>query len=74
MCIFKQNATEILNLRIKSLQSKACKITENNSEKKQVALQKKVALKQKLLLLYGKLKQSKFINFVMNRQHSARSG
>ena len=70
MCIFKQNATEILNLRIKSLQSKACKITENNSEKKQVALQKKVALKQKLLLLYGKLKQSKFINFVMNRQHS----
>ena len=45
MGIFKEDATEIVNLGIKSLQSKACKITENKSKKKQAAFQKRMLLK-----------------------------
>ena len=37
--VFKEDATEIVNLSIKSLQSKASKITENKSKKKQAAFQ-----------------------------------
>ena len=33
MGVFKEDATEIVNLGIKSLQSKASKITENKSKK-----------------------------------------
>ena len=49
MGIFKEDATEIVNLGIKSLQSKACKITENKSKKKTSSLSEKDALKVKTL-------------------------
>ena len=38
MGIFKEDAIEIVSLSIKSLQRKACNITENNSKKKQALL------------------------------------
>ena len=43
MGILKEDATEVVNLSIKSLQSKACNITENIFEKKkQATLQQRV--------------------------------
>ena len=70
MGILKEDATEVVNLSIKFLQSKACNIIENKFEKKKTSSPSaKGALKGKTLAYLWKTEAKiNLLIFIMNNQ------